>query len=83
VTGLTKFRHADDDRQRGALADAGDAQRITGRGYTETRMSPAGRAKRGPVGSSGPRSPPVEKKFETRLTGPVNHGVLFKVNCFA
>jgi hypothetical protein len=27
--------------------------------------------------------PPVDKKSETRLTGPVNHGVLFKVNCSA
>jgi hypothetical protein len=25
----------------------------------------------------------VEKYFELRLTGPVKHGVLFKVNCFA
>jgi hypothetical protein len=25
----------------------------------------------------------VDKKFELRLTGPVNHGVLFKVICFA
>jgi hypothetical protein len=24
--------------------------------------------------------PPVDKKSETRLTGPVNRGVLFKVN---
>jgi hypothetical protein len=28
-------------------------------------------------------SSPVDKKIEHRLTGPVNHGVLFKVNCFA
>jgi hypothetical protein len=26
---------------------------------------------------------PVDKKFEVCLTGPVNHGVLFKVICFA
>jgi hypothetical protein len=25
----------------------------------------------------------VDKKIEARLTGPVNHDVLFKVNCFA
>jgi hypothetical protein len=25
---------------------------------------------------------PVDKKIEPRLTGPVNRGVLFKVNCF-
>jgi hypothetical protein len=28
-------------------------------------------------------APPVEKKIASCLTGPVNHGVLFKVNCFA
>jgi hypothetical protein len=34
--------------------------------------------------SSGLReATPVDKKFELRLTGPVDHGVLFKVNCFA
>jgi hypothetical protein len=27
--------------------------------------------------------PPVDKESETRLTGPVNRGVLFKVNCSA
>ena len=27
--------------------------------------------------------PPVDKKSQTRLTGPVNRGVLFKVNCSA
>jgi hypothetical protein len=28
------------------------------------------------------RTSPVDKYFEVCLTGLVNHGVLFKVNCF-
>jgi hypothetical protein len=55
--------------------------------YIVARMSPATCGTIEPRMSlrlSGLReATPVDKKFELRLTGPVNHGVLFKVNCFA
>jgi hypothetical protein len=49
---------------------------------THLRYGSRGRFRRVNVNPPG-ALPPVDKKSETRLTGPVNRGVLFKVNCSA